>query len=72
MNKFNLKALSASVLIAAAVASCTDLTQVNKELDSLDSRVSALETIVNSLNENINSLMLLANNQTINKVEQDG
>lgn len=72
MNKFNFKALSASLLIVSAVASCTDLTEVNKELDSLDSRVSALETIVNSLNENINSLMILANNQTINKVEQDG
>lgn len=55
-----------------SLAACTDLTEVNNKLDSLDSRVSALEKSLTAINDNINALSVLAANQTINSVEQDG
>jgi len=61
-----------AIIPLGAVLSCTDLTEVNNKLDSLDSRVSALEKAVNSLNSNVLALTTLAQNQTINNVEQEG
>lgn len=62
--------ISAAALLGAAA--CTDLTEVNNKLDSLDSRVSALEKSLTAINSNVNALAALAANQTINSVEQDG
>lgn len=71
MNKVS-RLITASLLAFLPAVSCTDLTEVNNKLDSLDSRVSALEKAVNSLNQNVLALSSIAQNQTINSVSQDG
>lgn len=70
-----MKILQRMCLIAAVpvlALACTDLGSIENQLNSLDSRVSALEKQMEHINANINALSALAGNQTINKVEQDG
>lgn len=61
--------LSAAALLFGAV-SCTDLSDIEERIDSLESRVQAIETIIPSLNSNIEALQALAGGGTINKVEE--
>lgn len=64
-----LSMLSAAALLFGAV-SCTDLSDIEERLDSLESRVKAIETIIPALNSNIEALQALAGGGTINNVEE--
>lgn len=66
-NKIILFALSALVALG-----CNDLKDIENRVDSLESRIEALETVTATLNENIAALQALQNATTINKVEQNG
>lgn len=46
-------------------AACSDLGDIKERLDSLESRVTALEKIIPALNENVAALQTLANGATI-------
>lgn len=58
------------VAVALIVASCTDLSEVTERLDSLETRIEAIEAVLPSLNANISALQELAGGSTVNKVEQ--
>ena len=62
-------AFSAVGLLWGATA-CSDLSEFNERLDSLESRVQALENVIPALNQNIEALQALAGGGTINKVEE--
>ena len=65
-------AFSAVGLLWGATA-CSDLSEIDDRLDSLESRVQALENVIPALNQNIETLQVLAGGGTINKVEvKDG
>lgn len=67
-----MKTIYRAFFVAAALvsASCTDLSEVNERLDSLETRIEAVEAVLPSLNANIAGLQELAGGSTINKVEQ--
>lgn len=62
-----LKAFVAAAVFTAA--SCTDLTPLEERLDSLESRIKAIENIIPLLNSNIEALQAIAGGTTINSVE---
>ena len=62
-------AFSAAGLLFGAAA-CSDISDIEDRLDSLESRVQALEKVIPSLNSNIEALSALAGGGTINKVEE--
>ena len=64
--------ISASALLVAA-SSCSDLSGIEGRLDSVEGRVTALETQIGGINDNIKALQTLAGGATINSVtEKDG
>ena len=65
----NIFALSAAGLLLGA-ASCSDLSEVNDRLDQLEGKVQVLESVIPTLNSNIEALQALAGGGTINKVEE--
>ena len=62
-----LKAFVAAAVFTAA--SCTDLTPLEERLDSLESRIKAIENVIPLLNNNIEALQAIAGGTTINSVE---
>ena len=70
----NISRIAASAAILTALtASCTDLDSIREEVDSLNGRVTALETVTTALNGNIEALQTLVNGTTINSAtEKDG
>lgn len=65
MNKI-IRLFAAAVFTLGMSAACTDLNDINDRLDSLEGRVAALETIIPSLNANIEALQRLTAGGTIN------
>ena len=65
----NIFALSAAGLLLGAAA-CSDLSEVNDRLDQLEGKVQVLESVIPTLNSNIEALQTLAGGGTINKVEE--
>lgn len=65
-----LSKFSACALLLGAAA-CSDLSDIEERLDSLESRVQAIEKIIPTLNGNIEALKTLAGGGTINKVEEN-
>lgn len=61
--------IKAFVAVAFTAASCTDLTPLEERLDSLESRVKAIENVIPLLNNNIEALQAIAGGTTINSVE---
>ena len=70
----NISRIAASAAILTALtASCTDLDSIKEEVDSLNGRVTALETVTTALNGNIEALQTLVNGTTINSAtEKEG
>lgn len=54
----------------SALTACTDLTMINERLDSLDSRVTAIEKLLPALNANVSALKELAGGSTINSISE--
>ncbi len=69
--KHLISAVSIAVFI---ISSCSDITDMENRLDSLESKVQALETVITSINSNIEAVAALVSDRcTINSVtEQDG
>ena len=65
MNKI-IRLFAAAAFTLGISAACTDLNDINDRLDSLEGRVAALETIIPSLNANIEALQKLTAGGTIN------
>lgn len=65
MNKI-IRLFAAAAFTLGISAACTDLNDINDRLDSLEGRVTALETIIPSLNANIEALQRLTAGGTIN------
>ena len=62
--------LKAAALAAVmTTASCSDITSLEERLDSLESRVKAIENIIPVLNGNIETLQAIAGGTTINSVQ---
>lgn len=67
--KHLIAAVSLSVFVISA---CSDITDMENRLDSLESKVQALETVITSINSNIESVAALASGScTINSVTED-
>ena len=62
--------LAAALLITGISAACTDLDDLQQKVDSLESRVTALETIIPNINANVEALQVLVNGTTINSATQ--
>ena len=65
MNKI-IRLFAAAAFTLGISAACTDLNDIEDRLDSLEGRVAALETIIPSLNANIEALQKLTAGGTIN------
>ena len=65
MNKI-FRIFAAAALIAGVSAACTDLSDFEDRIDSLEGRVTALETQILGLNANIEALQQLVAGGTIN------
>jgi len=67
-----MKTKSAYILAFAAIsmafAACTDLTEIESQVDDLKTRVTALETQMSNLNGNVETLQTLAGGGTIKEV----
>ena len=67
--KHLIAAVSLSVFVISA---CSDITDMENRLDTLESKVQALETVITSINSNIESVAALASGScTINSVTED-
>ena len=62
--------LAAAVLFAGVFTACSDLSDLQDRVDSLESRVTALEKVIPSLNSNIEALQALMSAGTINSAVQ--
>lgn len=62
--------LATVALIAGVFTACSDLDDLEKKVDALESRVTALEKLLPGLNENIASLQALMSGGTINSATQ--
>lgn len=62
--------LSAVFAAFVLAVSCADLSPLEDRLDSLESRIKAIENIIPALNSNIEALQAIAENSTINSVEE--
>ena len=56
---------------ATSVIGCTDTDDLEKRIDEIDARVTALEKVTEALNENVAALQAIAEGKTINKVEEN-
>ena len=72
MNKI-IRIIAAAAFTFGIAAACTDLSDLEDRVDSLEGRVTALETLIPNLNANIEALQKLANGGTVNSAtEKDG
>ncbi len=61
----------AAVLLGGGIsAACSDLSDLEKKVESLESRVTALETLLPNINGNVEALQVLVNGTTINSATQ--
>ena len=60
----------ATVALLFGAAGCSEISDIEDRLDTLESRVDALEKVLPTLNGNIEALSALAGGGTINKVEE--
>lgn len=67
-----IKIFVACIAASVAMCGCNDLKEVNERIEDLQSRVSALETQITSLNGNVEALKVLAGGGTIKSIEQQG
>ena len=71
-----MKKISSIFAVLAATAglyiSCTDLSQIEKDIESLDSRVTAFENQMKTVNDEIAALGKLEAATTISSVTPDG
>lgn len=65
-----LKLIILSAFAAVAAVSCSDIAELKEQVEDLDARVSVLENVVKSLNDNIEALHALANASTIYSCEE--
>ena len=64
---------ASAAIITGTIAACSDLNDLAQRVESLESRVTALEKVIPSLNENIEALQALMSAGTINSAsEKDG
>jgi len=61
----------ATFVAATPVIGCTDTDDLEKRIDEIDARVTALEKVTEALNENVAALQAIAEGKTINKVEEN-
>lgn len=61
----------ATFVAATSVTGCTDTDDLEKRIDEIDARVTALEKVTEALNENVAALQAIAEGKTINKVEEN-
>ena len=70
--KLHHKIFGTAMIAAAAVVSCTDLSDLEQRVGSLENRIAAIETQLEGLNGNIEALGTFAeNNKTISNVAYD-
>ena len=55
---------------SAAIFGCANTADIEKRIDDLDGRLTALEKVTDALNENVAALQAIAEGKTINKVEE--
>lgn len=55
---------------SAAIFGCANTADIEKRIDDLDGRLTALEKVADALNENVAALQAIAEGKTINKVEE--
>lgn len=55
-----------------AAAACTDTSDLSDRLDNLESRVTALEAVIEGLNNNVEALQAIAEGNTISSVTEAG
>lgn len=63
--------IMATFVAATSVIGCTDTDDLEKRIDEIDARVTALEKVTEALNENVAALQAIAEGKTINKVEEN-
>ena len=63
--------MMATFVAATSVIGCTDTDDLEKRIDEIDARVTALEKVTEALNENVAALQAIAEGKTINKVEEN-
>ena len=63
--------IMATFVAATSVIGCTDTDELEKRIDEIDARVTALEKVTEALNENVAALQAIAEGKTINKVEEN-
>lgn len=63
--------IMATFVAATSVIGCTDTDELEKRIDNIDARVTALEKVTEALNENVAALQAIAEGKTINKVEEN-
>lgn len=63
--------IMATFVAATPVIGCTDTDDLEKRIDEIDARVTALEKVTEALNENVAALQAIAEGKTINKVEEN-
>lgn len=64
------KIIASAIFMTGIFAACSDLNDFEQRLDSLESRVTALEKVLPSLNENIEALKAFIAGGTINSATQ--
>ena len=69
MNKIT-RLITAVMLVTGMTTACTDLNDLQKKVESLESRVTALETLIPNLNSNVEALQVLVNGTTINSATE--
>ena len=62
--------IAAALLVSGISVACTDLDDLQQKVDSLESRVTALETLIPNINANVEALQVLVNGTTINSATQ--
>lgn len=63
--------IMATFVAATSVIGCTYTDDLEKRIDEIDARVTALEKVTEALNENVAALQAIAEGKTINKVEEN-
>lgn len=59
-----------SAFAAVLAAACTDTSEISDRLDILESRVTALEAVIEGLNNNVTALQAIAEGNTISNVDE--
>ncbi len=65
-----IRTIVATFAAVVAVSACSDTADLEKRIDEIDARVTALESVTAALNENVAALQAIAEGKTINKVEE--